>query len=104
MKRLSALGLCAVLSFSAAANEDAIAAGEQLATEKGCVGCHGLDGIGIGPTFPNLAGQHRNYLVEQLRHYRSGFRQNAIMAGQATNLTDAEIFELSAYYASQKQP
>lgn len=104
MKRLSVLGLATLISCAALANDKAIERGEQLATEKGCVGCHGLDGIGIGPTFPNLAGQHRNYLVEQLRHYRSGFRQNAIMAGQATNLTDGEIFELSAYYASQKQP
>lgn len=96
--------LLAAFSASVLANEDAIAAGAELAQTKGCVGCHGMDGIGIGPTFPNLAGQHVNYLVEQLQHYRSGYRVNAIMAGQAQNLTDAEIFELSSYYAAQKSP
>ncbi|QGG81202.1 c-type cytochrome [Litorivicinus lipolyticus] len=96
--------LLAAFSASVMANEKAIQSGSELAQVKGCIGCHGMDGIGIGPTFPNLAGQHSSYLVEQLRHYRSGYRPNAIMAGQATNLTDAEIFDLASYYASKPAP
>lgn len=97
-----ALAAAAYTGF-ANANDKAIANGAELAQAKGCVGCHGMDGIGIAPTFPNLAGQHRNYLVEQLQHYRSGYRVNAIMNGQSAELSDQEIFDLSAYYASQSQ-
>lgn len=107
MKLFRDLALATCVAFtatSALANDDAIAAGEVLAQEKGCAGCHGMDGIGIGPTFPNLAGQHRVYLVEQLKHYRSGFRQNAVMGPQSANLTDRDIFELASYYAAQRQP
>ncbi len=93
--------ILAAISVGAMANEKAIESGSELAQVKGCVGCHGMDGIGIGPTFPNLAGQHSTYLVEQLRHYRSGYRNNAIMAGQAVNLTDSEIFDLASFYANQ---
>lgn len=101
---LSAALSAALLSVSAHANEDAIANGGALAQAKGCAGCHGMDGIGIAPTFPNLAGQHRTYLIEQLQHYRSGYRVNAMMNPQAAGLSDQEIFDLSAYYASQRQP
>lgn len=94
----------AAISGFAQANEAAIASGAALAQEKGCAGCHGMDGIGIAPTFPNLAGQYRTYLIEQLQHYRSGYRVNAMMNPQASGLSDKDIFDLSAYYASQPSP
>lgn len=67
-----------------------------------CVACHGIDGVGILPEYPNLSGQHRDYLEVALKAYRSGQRKNAVMAGMAAPLTDADIRELARYYASQR--
>ena len=67
-----------------------------------CQACHGPDGHSIAPNYPNLAGQHESYLVQALRDYRSGKRSNAIMAGFAANLTDQDIDDLAAWFASQK--
>ena len=78
-----------------------VADGATLAQEKGCVACHGLNGKGTAPTFPNLNGQWLTYLHRQLVKYRSGERENAIMAGQAENLSDREIAVLARYYAQQ---
>jgi cytochrome c553 len=67
-----------------------------------CVACHGADGVGILPEYPNLAGQHEDYLATSLRNYKSGVRKNAIMAGMAAALTEKDIKELAKYYASQR--
>jgi cytochrome c553 len=67
-----------------------------------CVACHGNDGIGIMPEYPNLAGQHADYLEHALRSYRGGQRKNAVMAGMAAALTDQDIKELAKYYSSQR--
>ncbi len=67
-----------------------------------CASCHGADGNGDQATFPKLAGQYENYLVQALKDYRSGDRQNAIMAGFAGTLTISDIKALSAWYASQE--
>jgi cytochrome c553 len=73
--------------------------GATLAAEKGCVACHGLDGRGTAPIYPNLNGQWERYLRQQLLAYRSGRRDNGIMNGFASGLSDAEIRALAAYYA-----
>ena len=65
-----------------------------------CVACHGEDGMGIAPNYPVLAGQHADYLAHSLRQYRSGERKNAIMAGFAANLSDDDIEDLAAWFAS----
>ena len=65
-----------------------------------CAVCHGEFGLGILPNTPNLAGQPEIYLAEQLRAYRSGKRSNEIMSVVAKPLTDAEITDLSAWFAS----
>ena len=67
-----------------------------------CVACHGNDGVGIMPEYPNLAGQHEDYLANSLRGYKSGQRKNAIMAGMAAPLSEQDILELARYYASQR--
>jgi len=67
-----------------------------------CIACHGNDGIGILPEYPNLAGQHADYIENSLRSYRSGQRKNAVMGGMAGALTDADIRELARYYSSQR--
>jgi cytochrome c553 len=67
-----------------------------------CVACHGDDGRGTAPNFPVLAGQYADYLALALRQYRSGERENALMAPFAANLSDADIADLAAYYASKR--
>lgn len=67
-----------------------------------CIACHGNDGIGILPEYPNLAGQHADYIQVALRAYRSGQRKNPVMGGMAAALTDADIRELARYYSSQR--
>jgi cytochrome c553 len=75
------------------------AAGKQkIAT---CVTCHGQDGNGADPNFPRLAGQHEDYLRKVLEEYRSGQRKNAIMNGMVATLSERDLLDLAAYYASQ---
>ena len=69
---------------------------------QACAGCHGVDGKAIAPEYPNLGGQYESYLVKSLRDYRDGRRNNPIMSPMAANLTDQDIEDLAAWYASQK--
>lgn len=75
--------------------------GQKLAAT--CAACHGADG---NPTDdignPKLAGQYESYLVRALTDYRSGSRQQAIMAGFAAALSDQDIRDLAAWFASQE--
>ncbi len=64
--------------------------------------CHGQNGIAPMPSAPNLAGQQELYLVEQLKHYRSGKRQHEVMSVIAKPLSDGDIEALAAWYASMK--
>lgn len=76
----------------------------QAGREKAeaCVACHGTDGKSVEPSYPNLAGQYESYLIKALSDYRSGARNNAIMASFAANLSNQDIEDLAAWYASQE--
>jgi cytochrome c553 len=65
-----------------------------------CATCHGPLGVSQLPNAPNLAGQPAIYTAEQLKNYRSGKRSNEVMAVIAKPLTDQEIDDLAAWYAS----
>jgi len=67
-----------------------------------CHACHGETGQSVQPIYPNLGGQHQDYLSKSLRGFRDGSRKNAIMSGFAANLSDADIEDISAWYASQQ--
>jgi cytochrome c553 len=67
-----------------------------------CHACHGATGTSIQPNYPNLGGQHQDYLSKALYDFRDGGRQNAIMNGFAANLSDADIEDIAAWYASQQ--
>jgi cytochrome c553 len=69
---------------------------------KVCEACHGVTGKSVDPTYPNLAGQHASYLAQALGDYRSGARTNLVMAGMAANLSNEDISDLAAWYASQQ--
>ena len=68
-------------------------------------GSHEVDlsnGISNNGMWPNLAGQKAPYLVSQLKQFRDGKRDNAMMTAMAQGLTDEDIANLAAYYASLK--
>jgi cytochrome c553 len=67
-----------------------------------CAVCHGANGVSPSPDFPNLAGQYADYLEKAITHYRNGKRKNPIMQAQVANLTQKDILDLAAYFASQK--
>lgn len=76
---------------------DARAGRQKLTT---CQGCHGLDGLSKNPEAPNLAGQVESYLTRSLEAYRSGERKNESMNIVAKDLSDEDIADVAAYYAS----
>ena len=99
---VSAVLLAAGFSVtSVQAAGDAAAGAEKSAT---CAACHGAQGVGEITTYPILAGQYPSYLEQALKSYRDGTRQNAIMAGFAGTLSDQDIADLAAYFASQEGP
>ena len=65
-----------------------------------CQMCHGLDGIARLPMAPNIGGESEIYLATQLKAFRSGKRQHEIMSVIAGQLSDADIANLAAWYAS----
>ena len=91
--------LITALPVTAMAKGDPVAGKAKTTT---CQACHGLDGKSIAPDYPNLAGQYPSYMEKSLRDYRDGRRTNAIMAPMAAGLTDQDIKDLAAWYASQE--
>jgi len=97
--------LTVVLVASLAAVGTAQAAGDIQAGKTKvalCVGCHGANGQGVPPTNPALAGKTEDQLVQAMKDYKSGKRDNAVMKTFAAQLSDQDIANLAAYYASLK--
>lgn len=68
-----------------------------------CASCHGDDGNSENPMFPRLAGQYESFLIRALNEYKSGARSNPMMMGFAATLSEEEIRDVAAYYASQRK-
>jgi len=66
-----------------------------------CAACHGVDGNSPMDMFPKIAGQGEAYLVKQMADFKSGARNNAIMAPMVAGLTDEDMADLAAYYSSK---
>ncbi len=66
-----------------------------------CADCHGATGISVVANFPNLAGQKEMYLVAQLKAFKAGTRKNLEMNLIAKTLSEADIANVAAYFASQ---
>jgi cytochrome c553 len=81
------------------------AGGDQALAQTGqgksaiCMGCHGQNGAGNGQ-FPRIAGQHPDYLIAQLKHFKSGERKSGPMQAVAGNLSDEAMKALAAYFGS----
>lgn len=92
-----ALGLFSAVSANAAGD----AAKGAIIANQVCIACHGADGNSPISMYPTLAGQHPEYITKQLHNFKSGERKNAIMAGMVAALSDEDMANLGAYYASQ---
>ena len=75
------------------------AKGAQLSAS--CQACHTADGTRGSPANPILQGQHPEYIVKQLTEFKSGKRKNAIMMGMAAALSEDDMKQLAAFYASK---
>ena len=75
--------------------------GQQLATQV-CAACHGVDGNSAAPANPNIAGQHVDYITQQLAHYKAGIRQNAVMQAIAAGMTPDDMRASAVFYSQQK--
>ena len=83
----------------------AIAAGDAAAGKAksaACAGCHGPDGNAANPAWPKLAGQHAAYLAKQLKDFKEGkTRKDPMMSGQVAGLSEQDMLDLAAFFASQ---
>ena len=88
-----------MLSTASMAAGDAAAGKAKSAV---CTACHGANGVSIAGTFPNLVGQKAEYLVAQLKAFKSGERKganSATMAPMAAALSEQDMMDLAAYYS-----
>ncbi|HHL2501224.1 TPA: cytochrome c [Yersinia enterocolitica] len=102
MKLVVSIVIFSLCSFSVLAKNDVEAGRVKSAS---CVACHGAQGKVSVPMYPNLAGQNAMYLEQSLKAYKKGERtggQAGVMQAYVTPLTDDDISDLAAYYASLK--
>ena len=76
-----------------------ISAGKTIA-DRDCKGCHGLNGGGAAPAIPHLAAQRESYLLASLKAYKDGKRSHAALRDMAAHMSEADLRNLAAYYAS----
>ncbi|MFP8968037.1 c-type cytochrome [Pokkaliibacter sp. CJK22405] len=100
--RLSCLLLLlAVFSVNANAEGDPAKGKANIVV---CAACHGMQGVSPMPTYPSLAGQHERYLTKELQDIKSGKRSVPVMSGILLNLSDEQMSDMSAYFASLPMP
>lgn len=100
--KLQSIALLCVLNGLVAGNalaDGTAEAGQAKSTP--CVACHGVDGNSLNPVWPTLAGQHPSYIVKQLKAFKSGARQDPMMSPMATPLSEQDMEDLAAYFASK---
>ena len=92
------IGVSSLMSFAL------IAADSEAGKAKSvlCAGCHGIDGNSPNGTWPILAGQHASYLVKQMKDFKSAERTDPIMQSMVAALSEADMQDIAAYFASQK--
>ncbi|HTN95066.1 MAG TPA: c-type cytochrome [Gallionella sp.] len=99
-------GAAAYAGESADAIQQRIGKGNPAAGKTAsyfCQGCHGEAGISVEDMIPNLAGQYALYIAKQLRNFQSGARTHQIMSAMSRTISDAELDDIAAYFASQKK-
>jgi cytochrome c553 len=110
MKLFASFLMVAMFAVSAvAADEKAAATVAKPDLAKGeasfstvCAACHGPDGNSMIPANPKLAQQHPEYLLKQLKEFKSGKRANAIMSGMVAALSEDDMKNIAYWLASKK--
>lgn len=97
MKKAIIMSVLLAISAAPVVAADVAAGKAKAAT---CAACHGATGISAIPMYPNLAGQKEAYLLKQLKAFKSGTRKDPVMSAMAMPLSDADMANLSAYFAS----
>lgn len=92
------------LSFAVSA-ETSLSSSELASTKKIinnlCIACHAIDGNSAISANPKLSSQHSGYITKQLNNFKSGLRENAVMAGMVANLTETDMINLGRYFSEQ---
>ena len=85
--------------------ESTLSSSELVSTKKIinnlCIACHAIDGNSVVSVNPKLAGQHAAYISKQLNNFKSGLRENIVMAGMVANLTEEDMINLGNYFSEQ---
>ncbi|MFT6625593.1 MAG: cytochrome c553 [Cycloclasticus sp.] len=100
MARISLSIAILVLLISGNSIAGDVAAGKAKSAQ--CAACHGASGISPMGLYPNLAGQKEQYLIKQMNDFRSAKRKDPTMQAMSAALTDTDVVNLAAYYASIK--
>ena len=102
---IKCVGLIIVFSSVTAIAETKLSPSELVSTKKIinnlCIACHAIDGNSSVPANPKLAGQHAAYITKQLKNFKMGVRENAVMAGMVANLTEEDMKNLGYYFSEQ---
>lgn len=93
--------LMAVTSFNVQSQQGDAAAGEQKVAV--CAACHGADGNSTVASNPKLAGQNQRYTLKQLHDIKSGAREVPLMTGLLDNMSEQDLRDIAAFYASQEK-
>ena len=107
MKTVATLLSSLLLAATASANEPAAAPAKPDLGKGGtissqvCAACHTADGSRGSPANPILQGQHTEYLAKQLAEFKAGKRKNPVMQGMAAPLSEEDIRNVAAFYASK---
>lgn len=91
--------LCVFFAHASAGADGSADEGQTKAVT--CVACHGVNGNSANPLWPNLAGQHPQYILRQLQAFKGGTRQDPLMSPMAMTLSEDDMADLAAYYAKQ---
>jgi cytochrome c553 len=96
----AALSLFLALTAGTAAGQSLVDGDTDAGKTKAapCTACHGADGMGLSPLWPNLAGQGAPYIVAQLHAFKEGTRSNPLMSAQAMPLSDEDMRDLAVYF------
>ena len=99
------VGFIVVFLSFAVSSESILSSSELASTNRTinnlCIACHAIDGNSAISANPKLAGQHAAYITKQLNNFKSGLRENVVMAGMVANLTEKDMINLGRYFSEQ---
>ncbi len=97
--KIGAIALAILLSSTVSIAGDIKAGKEKSVT---CLTCHGTGNTVQGIATPIISGQYEDYLIQAIKDYRSGARDNPVMNSFANSLSDRDIEDIAAYYANME--